>query len=685
LLLHDGRADIRAVADRLWYPLWDGGVRIDHAVRRVDEARGVARTDLKAAVSLLDARHVAGDRALTDTLVSTLRADWRAGATSRLPELAALARRRAEAHGELAFLLEPDLKESAGGLRDALALQDAALAWAADRPGPVVRHAVMLLLDVRGELHRATGGRSDRFVAQEHGRVAQALGYADPDALRVAVASAGRAIGYASEQLWRRVGAPRTRWRRPQRRPLAAGVVAHGEEVALARDADPGADPVLVLRVAAAAAAAGLPIAAHTLDRLRGAAPLPQPWPAQARDTLVALLGAGRGAVDVLEAYDQAGLLVRLLPEWAAVRCRPQHSPVHRFTVDRHLIEAAVQAAALTRSVRRPDLLLLAALLHDIGKGVPGEHAAAGAAVVATVGRRLGLAADDVDVLVRLTRHHLLLADTATRRDPDDPATVATIVRAVADRDVLDLLAALTEADARATGPAAWTQWRASLVADLVDRVRRSLAGRPHRPPQVPVLPPGTDLPRVAVAPAGAALRVAVAAPDRPGLLGQAAGVLALHRLDVLAATAGADGATAVTEFTAAPRFGTAPEPTRLTADLRRALDGRLDVTALLRARDAAYGDRRRGGGTPATVRFDQAASATATVVEVRADDAAGLLHRLAATFAGCGYDVRAARVDTFGAEAVDAFYVTTATGGRIEDPAAQRRLSAALVAAAHG
>ena len=167
----------------------------------------------------------------------------------------------------------------------------------------------------------------------------------------------------------------------------------------------------------------------------------------------------------VLEALDQAGLLGALLPEWELVRSRPQRNSYHRFTVDRHLVEAAAAAAALTSRVSHPDLLLLGALLHDLGKGQPGDHTANGVELVGRIGPRLGLPAADVEVLTALVCHHLLLPDVATRRDLADPATATTLARAVGTGTMLELLHALTEADALATGAAAWSGWKAGLVA----------------------------------------------------------------------------------------------------------------------------------------------------------------------------------------------------------------------------
>ncbi|GLZ11288.1 bifunctional uridylyltransferase/uridylyl-removing enzyme [Actinomadura sp. NBRC 104425] len=716
VLVHDGHPGIAGIADRVWYPIWDAGLRLDHSVRTVTEARAVARADLKAALGLLSARPIAGDCALGGELRAAVLADWRADAARRLPELADMCRERWRSQGELAFLLEPDLKEAHGGLRDVHVMQAVAASWVASAPGERVRAAHGLLLDVRHALHEVTGRATDRLVLQEHEPVAHALGLLDADVLLRAVAEAARTITYAGDHLWRRVerfrasrrgtGAPRPAmgaWagaatgrgaaRGVERKPVGDGAVEHDGEVVLARGADLD-DPSLVLRVAAAAAQAGLPLAPATVDRLAERAALPSaPWPDAARDALVALLGAGGAAIGVWEALDQAGLIVRLIPDWERVRNRPQRNPFHRFTVDRHLVEAAAEAASLTREVARPDLLLVGALLHDIGKGWPGDHSAGGAVVARDLGARMGFADGDVRVLETLVRHHLLLPDTATRRDIDDPATVRTVTKALEavpgrERETLELLSALAVADAKATGPSAWGSWKARQVAELSRRAAAALSG--GTPPPAPVLGPETlALARHdggAVRIAGA--RVTVAAPDRPGLLWRAAGVLALHRLVVRSARtvsspAAEARATAVLDFTAVPEYGTPPDPAALEADLRRMLAGRLDVAERLERR--ARSMRVRPGITvpPPRVGIVHDASSTATVVEVRAHDRPGLLWRIGQALGECGLSVRAAQVDTLGAEAVDVFYVVDSQGRPVSDPdalaAVRRHVLAAL------
>lgn len=521
---------------------------------------------------------------------------------------------------------------------------------------------------------------------------------------------AARVISYASDVTWREVGrvlrsrAVRPRLRAmlggakpaPERSPLAEGVVEQDGEVVLARAARPDRDPVLPLRAAAAAAQAGLPLSLHAVRRLAAAArPLPTPWPAEAREQLVTLLGSGRPTVDVWEALEAEGLITHLLPDWERVRCRPQRNAVHIWTVDRHLIETAVQASEMTRRVHRPDLLLVAALLHDIGKGWPGDHSVAGEIIAKDVAARIGFDREDVAVLSTLVRHHLLLVDTATRRDLEDPATVRSVADAVGSPGTLELLHALTESDALATGPAAWSSWRASLVSELVQRVDALFAGDAPQEPEPgeisaeqerlaieafrtggPVLSlraqteaaPEEKDEKADPEPLGVELLIAV--PDQAGVLPAVAGVLAMHRLTVRTAELrtfdlpdGVEGSVLLLNWRVAAEYGSLPQAARLRADLVRALDGSLDIAGRLAERDAAYPRRRGVVAPPPRVTVAAAASRHATVIEVRAQDAPGLLHRIGRALEDSHVRMRSAHVSTLGANAVDAFYVTGPKG----------------------
>jgi [protein-PII] uridylyltransferase len=715
VLLHDGRKDVERLAGQLWYPLWDAGIGLDHSVRTPGQAVQVAATDLRAALGLLEARHIAGDPALSDAVHTAVRQAWRAGIRGRFDELADSARDRWAKVGEIAHRIEPDLKNGHGGLRDVQLIDALAAAQLLDRPGRDVREARDLMLDVRTELHRLAGRPRDVLRAQDADEVAAMLEIGDRFDLARALSGAARCVAFAAEVGLRSARATLPRRglaalrRPPVRRPLAAGVVEHVGEVALARDAAVNRDPALVLRVAATAARTGLPVAAGTLHHLADTAPeLREPWPRSARDELLSLLGAGRALVDVVESLDRTGLWGRLFPEWGAVRDLPPRDRAHVWTVDRHLVEATAFAGRLTTRVARPDLLLVGSLLHDIGKGRGGDHSVVGESVTLQVARRLGFAEPDVALLGSMVAHHLLLPHTATRRDLDDPATISRVVDTLADTDgarkvdggtglLVDLLEALAEADSLATGPGVWSPWKRTLLAELGRRCRAALAG--ERLGRTPSEPAARELTDALTADGRPQLRftghdpasVVVVVPDRPGVLSAVAGVLALHSLEVHAAELEIAGASstpsaAVLQFTVSPRFGGLPDPALLRAELSRVLDGTMALTDALARKERDYAPVLPAGEEPAPSRvlwFDDEATG-GVVLELRATDRIGMLHRVAAALEGCGTAVRWARVATLGSSVVDSFGLAS-PGCADGVPSAARRveIEQAVLAAA--
>ena len=700
LLVHRNRADIAAIAEAVWYPIWDQSVSLDHSVRTHREVGAAMDADLRVALGLLDVRTVAGSRALGAEIRSNVLDKWAARARRWLPEVGDAVAARHDRAGDLAFLLEPDIKDARGGLRDIHLLR--ALAQVTPVLADLVAEGRIdgpddALTEARVELHRVTGRGTDRLALQDQDAVATAVGLG-ADALMARVADAGRTVSWASDDAWRRIrtlpSAGLFRRRSWAPRPLEPGLAMRNDEVTLLPDADPAVDPTLALRAAAASAERGLPLARVAIDRFRDSAPAPPGvWPADLLQALLRLLGAGRPAIAAIETLDQQGVIERLLPEWGPVRSRPQRNAYHRFTVDRHLLETVANATALVRRVDRPDLLLLGALLHDIGKGSPGDHTDAGVEIVSSVGARIGLPPADVDVLASMVRHHLLLPEVATRRDLDDPGTIGAVADAVGDRRTLGLLAALTESDSLATGPAAWGGWKAGLVGRLVDLVGRRLDGDAHPAPPEPTDAQQRllDAGGLAVVSQGSALTVV--APDRPGLLATVAGVLALDGASVRSATTlvGRSATSVALVLHVTPTWDVLPTAARIEADLLAVAAGELDLAGRLAAEAGTAPWRRRtatkravGPEEPTVVvAVDGVASQVATVVEVRAPDARGTLWRIASALGDVGLTITSAVASTLGAEVVDTFYVKA--GGAKLDPATQDRVVEAVTAAVLG
>ena len=684
VLLHDGtlREDqLKKLVDGILYPLWDSKSVVDHSVRTIEESLQMAKKDLKVALGLLDARHVAGDEELTVELASRSKESWRGAGAERLRELRSSYQERATRFGELAFLLEPDLKEARGGLRDAVIMRAVAATWITDLPHEHLAEAEEFLLDARDALHIASGRDKDVLLMQEQDRVAEVLKFTDADELMKRVAQSARIIDYASELTWHRVEQSantkrrtfltRTRPIKPE--PVGDGVAIFQSEVVLEFDAPVDSDPLLGLRAAAYAAQSGLPLSPFACQRLiQFAPPMPQPWPREARELLVTFLGAGPAMVRVWEALEQSGLIERYIPSWTRLRNLPQRNSLHRHTVDRHMVETAVQAAALTRMVHRPDLLLVAALLHDLGKGLEGDHSIVGAEMVGQIVTDLGWHGHDVEIITLLVLHHLLLPILATRRDIDDPATTDSVVDVLPEDAAafLELLHALSIADGTATGSAGWSKWKAGLVQSLVDRVRDRIAGV-ELPPPPPLTPDQVNAAasgkvRVIVRANESNYDIEVIAPDSAGLLAVVAGVMTLAKFDVRSARTITHGYSAVMNWLVAPgRGGGVPDGERLRMDLMRALEDAQEIAAQVKKKAAAYAVIN----VPApVVRVLHDAATDATVLEVRSHDRVGLLHDVARAITESGVDVRAAIVSTLGAEAFDILYLREVDGSALSE-----------------
>jgi len=681
LFIHSGRVSsekLKALVNEVLYPLWDTK-SVDHSVRTRSETRDAATSDLRVATGLLDIRLITGNADLVANVQSDALELWRKNAKENLQDLHKSLQERHTRAGELAYLLEPDLKEARGGLRDIQALRAIALSGAVTVPLEKISWAESTLNNVRESLHIASGRGKDRLLFQEQDKVAQLLKYADADAMMGDVARAARSVDYLLDYTWHTLehkgkdGLGRI-LKRPRVATVAKNVSASNREIVIDPFTSFNEDPVVGLRAAATAAQLGLPLSLDTCTELsealkKGEGVLSNPWPREARELLIALIGAGEAMVGIFEILDQEEIIFHWIPEWMSVRSLPQRNALHRHTVDRHMVETAVHAAALTRKVQRPDLLLFAALFHDIGKGTQEDHSERGVRLIEPIAQRIGFDAKDIEVLKNLVLHHLLLSSTATRRDLDDPATIASVVSVIPDVNTLELLHALSIADGEATGSAGWSEWKATLVNDLVQRVKRAMAGAEvAQQPEVSqeqIAQAEKGVLRVTLEEHSSGYAVEVISPDKPGLLSIVAGVFNISRLDVKSARTKTLGNSAVMYWIVTPEPH-APEitDTKLHELIAAALVDSKDVEEKLFARAAAYASIPTIPVPDPEVEIFTDAATDATVIEVRSHDRPGLLFRIGAAITQSKIDIRSAIVTTLGAEAIDTLYVTELSGG---------------------
>ena len=681
LFLHSGKVsseDLKAFVNDVLYPLWDKK-SVDHSVRTRSETRDAASSDLRVATGLLDIRLIAGNLDLVAGVQLDALDFWRKNAKENLANLHKSLQERHVRAGELAYLLEPDLKEARGGLRDIQALRAISLSAAIAVPLEKISWAEGTLNNVRESLHIASGRGKDRLLFQEQDKVAKLLNYPDADAMMSDVARAARTVDYLLNYTWHALehkgkdGLGRI-LKRPRITTVAKNVSASNREIIIDPFTSLNDDPVCGLRAAATAAQLGLPLSLDTCTELSenlksGQGKLPTPWPREARELLISLIGAGEAMVGIFESLDQEEIIFEWIPEWMSVRSLPQRNALHRHTVDRHMVETAVHAAKLTRKVQRPDLLLFAALFHDIGKGAHEDHSVRGVRLIEPIAQRIGFDAKEIEILKNLVLHHLLLSSTATRRDLDDPATIQSIVSLIPDVNTLELLHALSIADGEATGSAGWSDWKATLVNDLVQRVKRAMAGaefaqQPEVSAEQMAQAEKGEL-RVTLEEHSSGYAVEVISPDKPGLLSIVAGVFNISRLDVKSARTKTLGNSAVMYWIVTPEPH-APEvsATKLHDLIAEALLDSKDVEEKLIARAAAYASIPSIPVPDPEVEIFTDAATDATVIEVRSHDRPGLLFRIGAAITQSKIDIRSAIVTTLGAEAIDTLYVTELTGG---------------------
>ncbi|MGI8427043.1 MAG: ACT domain-containing protein [Actinomycetota bacterium] len=669
--------------------LWAAGVETEYQSHGVDEAIALGAGDTQALLSFLDARLLAGDEQLYQEWMKALVSASGKSPQQFLKRLGEVPQSRHLRLDDATSGLEPDLKEGKGGLWDL-----AAIGWIKKVLGPQelaveqerLEHAAELLQSVRCRLHWFTGRPSDAFEVHYQQPVAEALAGTDPSPkpevdLMKSLYGGCRDVAFALDCL---VVPPEER----------------GEEMAAAFRQALGQD-------------AG-------------------PWDPAALEAFIQILEAGADGRPALRSLDVTGDLARSIPNWDQIRCLPQHNIYHRFAVDVHCIETVVAASELREST---DLqirsiageifedggrsLLLGALFHDIGKGGDEDHSLAGPRLAGAAMQQMGIADEVASEAAWLVANHLLLTEAATKRDIGDEAMVEELADKVASERRLKMLYLLSRADAEATGPDAWSTWKATLVTRLFQRVghilqhgrlggesaaqmvrdkteeiRSVLGGYPHLDELLAGMPrewvisqspsalinqtrlmlefqPGDEIIFSPVADRGAGVwEVTVIALDRPGLFSKISGALALHDLNIV-------GAEVYTN-----REGIALDAIRLEAvgdeehrfehvaeDALKALHGRLALEARLAEKIAAHPGRpSKGKQEPTKVLIANDASDFYTVIEVHAADRIGRLFAITRSVAELDVDIHLAKVSTYGHDIIDTFYVTDVDRNKIVD-----------------
>ena len=334
LILHDGSekpATLAEFVNAFLYPLWNAKVSLDHSVRTRIETRDMAQEDIRVALGLLDIRFIAGNAELAAAVATDAIEDWRKSQAKYLPKLRQSIKDREARSGELAFLLEPDLKEARGGLRDINALRAIEMSGAVNVSLARVAESEALLSNVRDVLHGENSKSRDQLLLTEQDRVSEVMKFRDADALMLEVAKAARAVDYLMDLTWHRIDSLETKgwFRKSKAQSIDKGLVILNSEVTIEAKYQIDGDPGIGLRAASTAAQRGLPLSIDACVLLsENFMQLPTPWPKHVLDDLVSLIGAGAPMIRVFEALDQEGLIEKWIPEWSHMRFLPRPQKV---------------------------------------------------------------------------------------------------------------------------------------------------------------------------------------------------------------------------------------------------------------------------------------------------------------------------------------------------------------------
>ncbi len=758
------RPALRSFTSHMVRDLWDVGLELSHSVRTVADCAASARQDLTICTALAEARLLIGGTAEFAGLQRQVHRLFSSMPINRfIGQIESeRAREHHDYHAQTVLLLEPNVKKSPGGLRDYHVLRWVALARhgvhepdrlraagiLTETDADALEQACAFLQKIRIEMHCHAGEAQDVLTREEQLRLAawlnvgeegQLLGverfmqqyYRQTTALHDVVT---RFLDSARRPGWIQRTVERVSTRRVER-----DFLLNRRRIAIAPAAVQGvlADSDRVLHLFDLARGYGTAVEYATLENVRAIA-ADVPVTPDARQRFLRMLANPSSLGWLLRQLDRVGLLARMLPPFAHAHCLIQFNLYHKYTVDEHSIRA-VEAAARRgaeqtplgqayREIHRKDLLHLALLLHDLGKGLSDDHCETGRQIAEQVARDFELNEHDRRVLCFLVHQHLLMAITAFRRDLQDEATLVQFARAVATPEMLRMLYVMTAADTEAVSAENWTAWKESLLNELYFRTAEELTG------ESPVVDEHTRRRAICSELTG---ELAGAFPDawladqlalmplsylqatptlkirrhleilrgmagRPvqidsaylsptgmieftvftrddvvaGLFSRIAGTLAAAGFQIVSAriVTRADGTVIDTFCGQDLTFTGEPPPERraeVAEQIAAVLLGRSDVEQLLARRRSPFGMQATGlPRVPPQIEIDNDSSARCTIVEVFAEDRLGLLYAITRTFVELGLSVASARISTHVDQVVDVFYVTTLAGEKLRDDA---------------
>ncbi len=714
--------------EKFLYALWDQGLKVGHSVRSRAECLDLARRDSKILTSLIDARAIAGNveagEALRTEITTLLTpAERKAFVQSKLQE-------RDERHaryGDTRYVLEPNIKEGKGGLRDFQTLLwiTKVLYGARTLDDLVGLHILNasearrfakshdFLLTVRCHLHQIAGRAEERLHFDIQPDLAERLGYAS----RHTGKSVERFMKHYflvtrdMGDLTRILLAAIEHAEKPdQKKPESFfGFEILDDRLTFGEKQNLKTHPLDMLRLFRAAQDTGKdihPFALKDITRHLKYIDDAMREDGLANQLFLEILTARKDAGLTLRRMNEAGILGRFIPDFGRIIALMQFDRYHYFTVDEHTLrvidimnklergelqDEAPIAGEVAQVIESRMPLFVALFLHDICKGRGGRHAELGGELALSLCPRFGLDGVETDLVSWLVYEHLLMSDTAFRRNMNDPKTIADFSARIRTKERLDLLFCLTTADIMGVGPDRWTAWKARLLEELYLKTRALMDGEEPGMVSEMSLPPyyiqGETRIDITTDEKQSATVVMVYTPDRPGLFATLCGALSAEGANIMRAYINTIEGTKI----AADRFiiqnatGLPFRKDSRQEDLRTtimaALDGTLDIDAKIADHRTPLTKKDLVFDIPPKIRIDNTASGGDTVVEIETRDRHGLLYDIACTFRDQGLDIRAAKINTQGLRAIDAFYIQTARRKKLTDSAGQERLVGLLKA----